>query len=507
MRNERQRPTLTRLGRGSTVVWVAPLVVAMAVYGLSENRLGDVIGAALALMLVVFLVNRPGPALIALVIFLPVETLLFGLLLQWGVPSAVLRPGGGLKELMALSILLAGLRQIRDTHYKLDRIDIAVLAYVGVVTVYLLVPHLFSSVAPTQWSPRILAWRSDAGYPLVFFGARHAPIPHRTKERLMQVIMAMGAFVALVALYQRLDPVAYTNFVLYTANAPAYYSKVIGLSPADISVNLAYITTLTPLHVSSVFFSPYDLSDYLVMTIAVTAVRMSHNYRSKLNYVVLAVAIGAIFFSRSRSDGLAAIIVVALVALPTSRGPVEGRMRLIASICVAAVLIVPSLGGSRFLGDQGGGASARGHITEIENGISTIWAYPLGLGLGDQPSVAVRFSTSAITLHGGDISDNLITQVGDELGLQALIPWLAMMGFVLWELKRRASRGDVFAEALGFAMLGIVIAGLYHHVFQTYPVPWTVWGGAGLALSVFRDGDPDATRSDANPGLATAGVP
>jgi hypothetical protein len=323
----------------------------------------------------------------------------------------------------------------------------------------------------------------------------------------MQVIMAMGAFVALVGLYQRLDPLAYTNFVLYTANVPAYFYKVVGLNPADIAQNLAYITTLNSLHVSSVFLSPYDLGDYLVLTIAVAAVRLSHNYRSAFNYGVLALAIGAIFFSRSRSDALAAVIVVALVALPTSRSPIEGRMRLMATICVAAVVIVPSLGGSRFVGAQGGGASARGHITEIESGISTIWAYPLGLGLGDQPGVSTRFSTSAITFHGGDISDNLITQVGDELGLQALFPWLAMMAFVLWELRRRARRGDVFAQALGLGLLGIVIAGLYHHVFQTYPIPWTLWGGAGLALSVFRDDHPLAQEIDANPDLVTAGVP
>ena len=58
-----------------------------------------------------------------------------------------------------------------------------------------------------------------------------------------------------------------------------------------------------------------------------------------------------------------------------------------------------------------------------------------------------------------------------------------MVGFILWELKRRASRGDMYAADVGFGLLGILIAGLYHHVFLLLPVPWTVWALAGLALS------------------------
>jgi hypothetical protein len=32
------------------------------------------------------------------------------------------------------------------------------------------------------------------------------------------------------------------------------------------------------------------------------------------------------------------------------------------------------------------------------------------------------------------------------------------------------------------ALLGIVMAGMYHHVFLNFALPWTLWATAGLAL-------------------------
>jgi hypothetical protein len=252
--------------------------------------------------------------------------------------------------------------------------------------------------------------------------------------------------------------------------------------------------------------SPFDMGDYLVLVTAAVATRISSDRRSPLNYVILAAVLGAIFFSRSRSDGLAAVIILVLIALPTSRSPIEGRVRLIGVLLVAAVLVVPSLGGTRFVGAQGGTASSKAHITAIENGIDVIESHPLGVGLGVQPSTANRFASTAKTILNGNISENSIIQVGDELGIQALIPWLAMMTFILLALKRRASGGDDFAAILGFGLLGVVIAGLYHHVFLLLPVPWTLWAGAGLALSVYQERSSADTAERTASYLASPGV-
>ncbi len=487
------------------LLWLIPVGVALSVLVLSTKTLTDLIGLAVAAPVLLFLVRRPGGTLLALIIFLPFELIGFALLLRWHVPASLLRPASGIKELMVLALVLAAIGHIRSTGRRLDRIDAAVLAYVAVVTLWLAAPHLFSATAPTNLSTRVLAWRTDAGYPLLFFGARHAPIPPRVKEQYMKVLLVIGGIVAVLAVFQRLDANGWSSFVLHTANVPKYETNVLDLSPLDAYNNLAYLLPSTSLRVSSIFLSPFDMGDYLVLATAVAAVRISTRRREPLSYAVLALAIAAIFFSRSRSDGVAALVILILIALPTSRNPLEGRLRIIAVIILGALTVIPFLSGSRFLDAQGGASSTAGHITELEDGYRVLLYYPLGLGLGDQPDTATRFSATTKTVNAYFVSDNLVFQVGDELGFEALVPWLLMMGLILLELKRRAGNGDAFSAALGFGLLGIVIAGLYHQVFLTYPVPWTLWAGVGLACTVYAPYDAQDPAHNVYP--AVAGVP
>lgn len=501
------QPRVRARPRSQTVLpWAIPVLVLFVGVALSHKHLADLIGLLIALPIFLALVRRPGVALIILVIALPLEPIGFPLLYSAHVPAALLRPLSSYKELLGLAVLVAGLLELRRTGRKLDRIDVLLLVYVGVVTLYLAVPHLFASGAPTEWSTRLLAWRTDAGYVLIFFGARHAPLGARVKEHFTRAVLAIGALMGAVGIFERLDVHGWVHFVGSTAHVPLYEVNVLGETGTQVVSNLGYIYNTNPLRVSSLLLSPFDMSDYLVVAIAIAAVRISSARRDWLNYVVLGLGLASIFFSRSRSDGVAAVIVLVLIALPSARSPLEGRLRLIGVLLVAAALIVPVLGGTRFVGAQGGSSSASGHVVELQDGLRVLEYYPLGLGLGDQPDTATRFTASTKQVNPAYISDNLALQVGDELGFQALLPWLAMMGCILWEFWRRGRR-DAFAAALGFAFLGVVIAGLYHQVFLTFPVPWTLWGGAGLALN--RTGlYPDRTLTEAAiPQRVAPGVP
>ena len=328
----------------------------------------------------------------------------------------------------------------------------------------------------------------------------------RTKEHYLRAILIIGSAVGLLALYQWLDAVAWSNFILHTADVPLYQTKVLGLSPSTSFLDLGYIYDITPLRVSSIFLSPFDLADYLVLATAVAAVRINANRRDVLNYLALGTAVAAIFFTRSRSDGLAAIVILVLIVLPSSRSQQEGRARLLAVMLLGAVLIVPALGGTRFDGAQGGTVTATGHDTELVTGFRVLVDF-FGVGLGDNPATATRFTAAtAGAANPNFVTDNLVFQVGDELGFQALLPWLLMMGFILWECKRRGGK-DPFAAALGFALLGIVIAGLYHQVFLTFPVPWSLWAGLGLACSARTPSSYDEDALATNLAAPVAGVP
>jgi O-antigen ligase len=244
------------------------------------------------------------------------------------------------------------------------------------------------------------------------------------------------------------------------------------------------------------------MSDYLLIVVAIAAVRIRVDQRSVLNYVVLGLSLASIYFSRVRGDALAVVVILVLVALPSVRRPSEGRLRLIGVLCIGALLVIPSIGGSRFTGAQGGSASTSVHIQELEHGLSQIGRHPLGLGLGSEPSDRQTLITTT-----SDTSENALLQVSDELGLQGLLPWLAFMIFVLLALRRRAKEGDIVASTMGFALVAILLAGMTHHVFLTLPVPWTLWAGTGLALSTFQETYRYPHTLATNPGLPVLGVP
>ncbi|HUC05073.1 MAG TPA: hypothetical protein VL961_06725 [Acidimicrobiales bacterium] len=487
-------------------LWLVPVGVAMVFLMVSEKTALEIMGACIALLVFVFMINRPGGTLVALIIFLPLEPMGFPLLYRLHIPGTFLHQFSSIKELMALAILVAGLRAIRDTGRHLDKVDVFLLLYVAAVTLYLIVPHFFSALAPTQLAPRLLAWRTDAGYPLVFFGARHAVFSTHLRQRVIRVILVMGAFMGLVGLYQKVSGTGFANFVDNTARVPQYLTNVLGDSPsfADSSVKYAISSGVSFHHITSILLSPYDFADYMIIVALVAAVHISYRHRSVFTYAVFAIAAACIWFTQVRGDAVAVGIALVLVAIPASRTPLEGRIRLVALLVLAAVLVVPALGGSRFSGsNKGAQLSSQGHIYEIEDGLGVIYYEPLGLGLGNQPGVGLKYNTSSALINGGDISDNMITQVGDELGLQSMIPWLIMMFLVGLALQRRASKGDELAAGIGFAFVGWIIAGQTHHVFLTFPGPWTLWVVMGLAVNL----TPAETAGPPHPGEEWNQVP
>lgn len=456
-----------------------PIVVAVAVLKLSEKRLLTVLGLGVALAVLGYFVRRPGAALVVLAVFLPLQPLGFGLLLRIHVPASLLKPSSSFKELLGISVLLAALRAFRDGQERLDRLDAVLLAYVAVVTVFLAFPHLFTPDGPTIWKARVLAWRSDCGYVLVAFAARHAPITTVWKRRFFNTILVMGAITVVGALYQLLATSSWNTFVLKTARQPEYLQKVIGSLNAD---SLRYIYHSHPLHVGSIFLSPYDMSDYLTIVAAVALEKVTSKTARPAVFVLLGGVVTAIFFSRVRADALALVIILALASLPEVRRPVQGRIRLVLALIIGAAIVIPSLGGTRFVGAQGGNKSTTGHVKEIQRGITYLVDNPLGLGLGYQPATIgdIPGYTGAST---NLTTDNSVTQVGDELGFEALIPWVLLMVMVMAKLRKRGRKGEGYAVAAGLGLLGVLISGQYHHVFLLYPVPWTLWAAVGLALN------------------------
>ena len=462
---------------------VLPAFVAYGVYRLNERRITEVIGISVAIALFAIFVPRPGAALVALIIFLPLQGFGFGLLLSVHVPATFLREASYFKELMLICLFIAALRRFRDESEHIDAMDRALLAYVGVVTIYLFIPHVFATIAPSAWAPRFTAWRADCGYVIMFFAVRHAGIGARARERFVQSVLGLGWLLVAVGVYQKLSASSYKHFVIFHARQIQYLTTVLKEPIAAVNQGLLFITNPHPQELTSVFISPYDMADYLLLVVGITTARIVRDRRSPWNYVLLAGCITVLFFSRIRADSLGVLLILVVAVLPAPRRPIEARVRMILAIVIGAAVIVPSLGGTRFVGAQGGSTSNHGHIGEFEHGISVAISHPLGLGIGNQAATASKYTAEVGVPPNSLIQSGSVAQVSDELGIQALIPWLFLMVLIFRALLRRAREPDDLVTGAGLTMVGFFVAAQFHHALITYPGPWTLFAAVGLALA------------------------
>lgn len=482
------------------LLWLAPFLVAIGVYGLSEHRLQDGIAAGVVLLLLVWAVRHPGASLSILAVLVAVQAVAFGFLYAAHVPVFILRAGGGLKDLLGISILLSAVGDMVRTGRRLGRLEKTALVYVGVVTAYLVLPALFAPGSPHQWNVRLLAWRLDAGYPLLFIALRNAPITARARTWFTGTIIAIGGVTAGFAVWQYLSPSGFYRFIVNTGKQVAYEQNVLHSSTATIQSTLQYLTsTGSHLHLGSIFLSPFDMADYLVIVAAVIVERLVRGDRRIALVALFAGVVFALFASQVRADAVAALVVFLVALMPAVGRPVLARWRMVLALAIGAAIVVPALGGTRFAGGHNGGVSASGHIREFTSGFDQVLRQPLGLGLGNQPVTGNRFIAPGA---GSFTSDNSYLQVGDELGILAMLPWLVFVLGSLVALWRRArSPGNPYAStaaSAGLALLGMLVAGLFHHVFLNFSTAWTLWPFIGLAL---HPADRDSAEREAVPAL------
>lgn len=461
--------------------WLAPVAVALAVAKLSEHRLEYVIAGGVALLVLRWAYRHPGPAASVLAVLVVVQAVGFSILYTLHFPHFALRAGGALKDLMGIGVLLSAVVHMRRTHRRVDWLDVLVFAYIGVVTAYLLLPSLFAPLSPSQWTIRLLSWRLDAGYIVLLFGFRHAPISATGRRWFVRTVVAMGALVVGFAIYQFASPRGFEHLIVDTWKQVAYQENVSHSKPASVAKSLYYVTlTSGRVHVGSILLSPFEMCDYLVVVGAVVLERLVRRRGHPALYALLAGIVFSLFVSQVRADAVAFLVVVVVALLPAPGRPVIARWGLVLAIALGAALVVPALGGSRFVGGGNAASSTSGHIRELEAGLRTIGHYPLGLGLGNNPVTSARFLDPGTPLYA---SDNSFLQVGDELGVLALAAWLPLVFGTLVMLRRRARAPDTMAAAAGLALLGILVAGLFHHVFLDFSASWTVWALAGLGLA------------------------
>lgn len=450
----------------------------------SIGLLDFLVGLALAGVVIVATMRRPGGALLVLTVFLPLQKYLVAFAYRLDLPLAAVRGFGWLKEGILIGVAAAAIHAFRQAGRKLDGLDRLALAWIAGVTLYLLLPSIMSAPdAPLGLNPRIQGFRANAFFVILFLAARHAPLPPDLRRRFARTLGGVLALVALLGVYQFIDPQGWIHFTTDIAQVPRYQQDVQGLTPAQLHQDFGWLS-LDPVRVGSVLIVPTEFVDLLLIALAVAIERLTRG-RARL---VLAVATASIAFamvaSRTRIDLVAAAIVLVLLLRPAPGRVAASRTRLAALFLLGVVLVAPFQIGTRITGGEGGAESSVAHAGEFSTGLRLLLDEPRGFGLGTSPSVGTRFG-----FHQTVISDNSYLQVGNELGVVMMALFIALV-FTLLRRLRTAYRSppfDPLAAAFWAAGIGLSVVAMIHQVWLSIPVSWLFFLGCGIALSERHD--------------------
>src|ERR1700716_810508 len=106
-----------------TVGWVLPVIVILAIYFSPRQLLSaeTALTVLVALGLLALAAKRPDRSILILIVLFPFQTFILSLLYKAGLPTSLVRHLGSWKELLALGVLVAGLRNLIATGGRLDK--------------------------------------------------------------------------------------------------------------------------------------------------------------------------------------------------------------------------------------------------------------------------------------------------------------------------------------------------------------------------------------------------
>jgi hypothetical protein len=488
-RRSRAADVLRRVGRWHPqrgwyrpkLTWLAPispfmLIVLSALVGIQLPR---IIGGLAALGLLLILVKRPTFCLLAVVPYVTFQQVGLPLLWSFGMPGQIGRQLGAMKDLLGIALVVAAFMEIYRKKRKLDLIDGLALTYIVYVLINALAPQLFYQLLPTTLNTRLLAFRYDAGYVLLFFAVRHAPFADNIREKFLKMLLIMTGVLVAGGLWQRLLTANFTNFILNTVKLDQYAVAVQHI-PGYLLENQNLLNQ-RPLQVGSLVIAPHDFADLMVVALPFVLERAARAHRWRRSLAVLALIVLMILLSGVRANLIAAGVAFALVLLPRRGRTSFARVGLVALLVVGSVGTLPLLHGTRIGGAGTASISNQQHLGEFSHAVQLMTHDPLGLGLGNNPATGDRFQLS-YTQQGALTGDNSFLQVGDELGVFAMVTYTAMLVALFAALIRRG-REDPFPSATLLAFAGIWVAGMFHHVFLSFPAAWALWAAVGLSLA------------------------
>jgi hypothetical protein len=442
--------------------------------------------------------RKPGASIGFLLVFVPLQLVLLAYLYKLGAPAGLARNLGYLKDAAVAGVCVAAVNRTRSREVtRFDLLDAFAVGYAGIATAYLLLPALFSGVLGGEsFSVRLNAWRLDCLFVVLFVAARRVAVSpvrlHRLRTLVLLVAIPMFGF----AVWESVSASGYNHFMVSTIELPNYQRDVLNVAPPfglDYVIR-GVVGDANLVRVGGLFADSLTLGFYLVLPLAFATERLSESRLRPLPAIGLVCGGVTLVLTQTRSAILSGTVALLLGLWLAYRRLSPHRLRAVVLTLAAVVVLTPLAAHStiraRFdsLFSTTQDADNQSHKTASLAGLNQVIQHPVGRGLGANPATGLRNHTSNAT-----VSEDSYLQVGTELGLWGMLTFIGLYIAMLVRLRRRASQpgeyGDL-AAGCWLAGCGLLIGGLFLHVWISLPLSLSFWGLAGLAIGHTRPPPP-----------------
>lgn len=481
-----------RRPRASTVAWALPVIVYYFVREAGDGAVERAVAIALAVGLLTVVRRHPAGALLCLLALIPFQIVIFSYLYRLGVPEAVVRPLSSWRDLIILGLAVAAYFDFTRGRRRLDTLDKLALTFIALVTAYLLLPDLFVrgatadfAGAPKDWETRLLAYRINIGFVLLFLAARHSNALKAARDRALPVILISGTVVAAVAIFEFSFSDAWNTFAVETLQTNVYRFEVLDTVPRNWTDVRSYteIGDNQVVRPGSTLFDPLHSAFALLVPLACGLELITRN-RARWSFLATSTVAVALLMTNVRSAVVGAVIIASIAARQKAGRTTANRVRVGTLLVLALVLLAPVAASSGF-SDRASQAtdtsddSTNAHIEGFWNGIRALGDDPLGRGLGTQPGIGDRFRVETKVT-----SENGYLQVGNELGIVTMGVFVTLVIVLLRRLRVAAAVAWTLpiASAARAAAWGLAVGALFLHVWNYYAATYSMWAAAGLAI-------------------------
>ena len=438
-------------------------------------------------------------AVASLVVLVAVQQPLWALLLRLGVPEAAVRVARFTKEgLVAVVVLAAvaalltrGTRREERLQFvgvrapRWDRVDLAVGAWVVLVTAYLAAglvagEQLFPRTTDDPWL-QLVAYRSLVVGPILLVAVRSLPLLHEHRERVLGAILVAGGVLSVGAMFEVMAPGVVEDLATDVLRYREYQSRIFGIDlPFGVVVQTTFGDEILVTRAGSLLFDYLQLGFFLLPAFAIALVRVVDPDRSDRwsQAALLGLLAAGILATVTRTAIVAAgvAVVVVVLTLPDERLRRRARIIGLAVLAVAVAVAVPTGIAARMVaGLAASDASSNEHVAALELGATTVAGNPLGIGVGSTAEVGVRTDAAAL------IVENAYLDIGVQTGLLGMLAFGALVVALVLALRDRLALDPLAAPALA-TVVAFSVGSLLLHAWLMIEASWVVHVLAGMAL-------------------------